>query len=83
MGSSSKYSYCFAENEEESPWEPLNVERGLLGDSGAVTLLGWKQHIMLMTTAAKMPLIYWIPSYILLLLPVVITAMFQESYWLL
>jgi len=40
MGSPAKYSYCFAENEEESPWEPLHVERGLPEDSSAVTVLG-------------------------------------------
>lgn len=40
MGSPAKYSYCLAENEDESPWEPLHVERGLSGDDSAVTLLG-------------------------------------------
>lgn len=40
MGSPAKYSYCFAENEEENPWEPLHVERGLPEDSSAVTVLG-------------------------------------------
>ena len=24
-----RYTWCFAENESESPWEPLNVELGL------------------------------------------------------
>lgn len=28
MGHPGKYSYCMAENEDESPWEPLHVERG-------------------------------------------------------
>jgi hypothetical protein len=28
MGSPAKYSYCFAESEEESPWKPLHVDRG-------------------------------------------------------
>jgi hypothetical protein len=40
MGSPAKYSYCFGENEEESPWEPLHVERGLPAGSSAVTVLG-------------------------------------------
>jgi hypothetical protein len=40
MGSPAKYSYCFAENEDESPWKPLHVERGLPQDSSAVTVLG-------------------------------------------
>ncbi len=37
-GSPAKYSYCFAEAEEETPWGPLNVERGF--KCNAVTLMG-------------------------------------------
>ena len=33
-----KRSFCFGENEEESPWEPLHVERGLAPSRDAVTL---------------------------------------------
>jgi hypothetical protein len=33
-----RYTWCFGENEEESPWTPLHVERGLPVDSSAVTL---------------------------------------------
>jgi hypothetical protein len=40
MGSPAKYSYCFAEAEEESPWEPLHVERGLEAEENALTVLG-------------------------------------------
>jgi hypothetical protein len=29
QGQPGKFSLCIAENEEESPWEPLHVERGL------------------------------------------------------
>jgi hypothetical protein len=39
MGHPGKYTYCIAENEAESPWEPLHVERGLPKESSAVTLL--------------------------------------------
>jgi len=28
MGSPAKYSFCFGENEEESPWAPYHVRRG-------------------------------------------------------
>jgi peroxiredoxin len=38
LGNAGKFSYCIAENEEESPWEPLHVERGLRRDQSAVTL---------------------------------------------
>ena len=34
-----KYGMCTAENEEESPWEPLHVERGLGPDDDAVTVI--------------------------------------------
>ncbi|WP_321211410.1 hypothetical protein [Methanothermobacter sp. DP] len=40
MGSPAKYSYCFAENEDESPWEPLHVERGFGADESTVTVIG-------------------------------------------
>lgn len=40
FGSPSKYSYCVAENEAESPWEPLHVERGFPVDATTVTVVG-------------------------------------------
>jgi thiol-disulfide isomerase/thioredoxin len=38
LGNPGKFSYCIAENEEQSPWEPLHVERGLQPGQSAVTL---------------------------------------------
>ena len=38
LGNPCKYSMVIAENEEESPWEPLHVEQGLLKEDNAVTL---------------------------------------------
>src|SRR5437870_6036814 len=38
QGHPGKYTYCIAENEEESPWEPLHVERGFARDASAVTV---------------------------------------------
>lgn len=38
LGNPGKYSFCFAENEEEHPWEPLHVERGLRPEQSAVTV---------------------------------------------
>jgi hypothetical protein len=40
FGAPSKYSYLAAENETDSPWEPLHVERGLPREASAVTVLG-------------------------------------------
>ena len=38
LGTPGKYSFCFAENEENHPWEPLHVERGFRRDQSAVTV---------------------------------------------
>jgi hypothetical protein len=40
MGQPAKYSFCFAENDEASPWEPLHVDRGLTAEQSAVTVMG-------------------------------------------
>ncbi len=40
LGQPGKYTFCFAENEEDSPWEPLSVERGMAPGVSAVTLFG-------------------------------------------
>lgn len=39
-GHPGKYSYCVAENETESPWDPLHVERGFERDDSVVTVVG-------------------------------------------
>jgi hypothetical protein len=38
LGNPGKYTFCFPEDEEGSPWEPLHVERGLAPEASAVTL---------------------------------------------
>jgi hypothetical protein len=38
QGQPAKYLFCAAENEEDSPWEPLHVERGHGRDESAVTV---------------------------------------------
>jgi hypothetical protein len=40
QGSPAKIAYCVAENEAESPWEPLHVEAGLPADTSTVTVFG-------------------------------------------
>lgn len=40
LGHPGKYTYCIAENEEQSPWDPLHVERGLAREQSAVTVFG-------------------------------------------
>ncbi|MBI2906644.1 MAG: hypothetical protein HYX92_03190 [Chloroflexi bacterium] len=38
LGHPGQYTFCIAENEEESPWEPLHVERGFPADASVVTV---------------------------------------------
>ncbi len=38
LGHPGKFSYCIAENETETHWNPLHVERGLPRDQSAVTV---------------------------------------------
>jgi hypothetical protein len=40
LGHAGKFTYCLAENEAESPWEPLHVERGFAAGDSCVTVLG-------------------------------------------
>ncbi|MEQ8497728.1 MAG: hypothetical protein RLW42_26205, partial [Gammaproteobacteria bacterium] len=38
QGQPAKYAYCVAENEVESPWEPLHVARGFAATTSTVTV---------------------------------------------
>ncbi|MCF8028637.1 MAG: thioredoxin family protein [Desulfobacteraceae bacterium] len=38
FGTPGKYGFCFAEDEENSPWEPFSVERGFAEDTSTVSL---------------------------------------------
>lgn len=40
MGSPAKYTYCVAENERESPWEPLRVALGFSLEDSVVVVAG-------------------------------------------
>ena len=40
LGNPGKYTFCFAEDEEASPWESLAVERGFEAGASTVTLFG-------------------------------------------
>ena len=45
LGHPGKYTYCIAENEEESPWAPYHVERGFApGDSTAFVIAAESPH---------------------------------------
>ncbi len=40
LGMPGKYTFCLGENEEESPWPPLHVERGFRPEESTVTAVG-------------------------------------------
>ena len=40
LGQPGKFTFCIGENEEESPWQGLHVDRGLRSSDSAVTLYG-------------------------------------------
>jgi hypothetical protein len=40
LGHMGKLSFCIAEDEEVSPWEPLHVERGFAAGQSVVTVIG-------------------------------------------
>ena len=51
-GQPGKYSFCCAEHEEGSPWDPLHVERGFARDASTVTVVG-AEGTMNMNTHSK------------------------------
>ncbi len=50
-GQPGKYTFCCAENEAGSPWEPLHVERGFGRDQSTVTVVGAEGTLNLNTHA--------------------------------
>ena len=49
LGNPMKFTMCFAEHEERSPWEPLHVERGFAPEDSVVTVFamtGGPVHIV-------------------------------------
>lgn len=40
QGQPGKFTFCIAENEEESPWVPFHVERGYAASDSTVTVIG-------------------------------------------
>jgi hypothetical protein len=51
IGHAGKYTFCFAEDEENSPWTPLHVERGFRAEQSTVTVFAalashqWYNHL--------------------------------------
>ncbi len=53
MGHPAQYSFCVGENEEESPWEPLHVEKGFDPDESTVTLFGGHSPLQINDHASR------------------------------
>ena len=49
LANPAKYSLVLAENEEDSPWEPLHVERGFKKEDSTVTMFFPNQHVYSIT----------------------------------
>ncbi|MCY4366446.1 MAG: hypothetical protein OXE17_09515 [Chloroflexi bacterium] len=47
-----RYTFCFAENEARSPWEPLHVEMGLDPSASMVTLMGMRGMYTIMESTS-------------------------------
>ena len=54
-GQPAKYTFCCAENEEQSPWEPLHVERGYRRDQSTVTVVGAEGTLNMNTHSKQAP----------------------------
>ena len=48
-----KYSFCFGENEEKSPWEPYHVSRGYKPEQSTVTVCGINGFIPMHTAGSS------------------------------
>jgi hypothetical protein len=55
LGSPGKLAFCFAEREEDSPWEPLHVERGFRAEQSAVTLFAGQGPTPIVDQLARTP----------------------------
>jgi hypothetical protein len=55
LGHHGKISFCIAENEEASPWEPLSVERGFPADASTVTLIAGDAPLSISDHRSKTP----------------------------
>lgn len=55
FGTPGKYTLCFGESEETSPWEPLHVERGFKLDDSTVTVIAVSGFINISEFYAKTP----------------------------
>ena len=55
LGTPGKYAFCFAEYEQDAPWEPLHVERGWTRDESTVTIYASNSQLGVYNQLASEP----------------------------
>ena len=55
LGHPGKYTFCFAENEEASPWPPLHATRGFTKEQSVVTVAGASGIIEVVDSVSSKP----------------------------
>ncbi len=55
IGQPAKYSCCIAENETDSPWTPLHVERGFDKNDSVVTVVGIAGSVEIVDSSSHTP----------------------------
>jgi hypothetical protein len=53
LGHPGKYTFCIAENEEESPWEPFHVEHGFAPDVSTTTVVAAEAPLAISDTTSR------------------------------
>jgi len=53
MGHPAQFTFCVGENEEESPWEPLHVEKGFRPEQSTVTMFGGHSPLQISDHASR------------------------------
>jgi hypothetical protein len=55
LGQPAKLTFCLAENESESPWPPLHVERGFAAQDDVVTVVGTAGIVEVVDSTSRDP----------------------------
>ena len=55
LGHAGKYTWCIAEDEKASPWQPLHVDRGFAADESTVTVFPGLSPIQVTTSGGGSP----------------------------
>jgi hypothetical protein len=86
QGNVGSYAFCFAENEEASPWEPFHVSRGFRNEESTLTIFGggWSHtgnmlHQDLKRLARDVAYFQWPSGLVALLSPAAAQSLAKEG----